>query len=798
MSRPQRSSRSPWGSLNLRLVLVFVALLVGTATGVGYLLDRGRGEALAERDRAQLRLEGELVAGAVTLWLRQLVGDLQLLAQMLPAAEIRPTPSGAAPDASAESTRREWGARVQQVLHTFAGSRPELLDVRLHELRDDAPGELVGVERGPGGLAGLASQVGYEAVVGLDLRAASRARPGVVSLAWQQLATDGEGTERPSGLILAATTPVQGADGTLAGVLLARVDLVPTIEAARSTLGRAATLSIIDERGDPLLAFGSSPSLDLGRTAVASVLPGAQGGAFSQVPGVDGAYLAYVTARSWDPGDPDRRLIFALSEPEPKPQGALDLLRRESLLAALGLVVLAILVVGVLLRRQTRPLSALAGASEAIARGDFSMELPPADSSEVGSLVRAFRHMAEEVERREAQLAALNLDLEHRVEARTAELAHEHALQRLILDSVADGVVVVDLDGRFVLWNRKAEQIVGSGPEAVPSERWSEHFGVYRDEAGEPVPMEELPLVRAIHGKSTDNMEVYLCRPKRSEGRWAQVTARPLRGQDGGLSGAVAVLVDVTEKRRMEARLHAHRAELARFGRLVLGAEIASVTAHQLSQPLAALANYVGAALRLHQQGRLREPELGEMLERIERLSVQAGAILDRLRARIRRGESPPKAFDVDAVVTSCLDFLGDRIQREGVRVQRRREASLPAVRGDPLQLEHALIQLVANALEAMETIDRGQRQLTVGTHHDARTGMLTIEIGDTGPGVSAALADRLFRPWETDKPGALGIGLTIVESIIESFGGSIRMETGIPRGARFYIALPGVPRGAA
>ena len=798
MSRPPRSSRSPWGSLNLRLALVFAALLVGTAAGVAYLSDRGRAAALEERDRAWLQLEGELVAGAVAVRLGQLVGDLQLLARVLPLPDTRPTPGGAAPDAAVESVRAEWVERVRQALLAFAGSRAGLLDVRLHALRNGAPGELVGVEWGPAGLGGLPSQAGYEAVVGLDLRAASRVRPGVVSLAWWGADVDGEGTERPTGLILAATTPVPGADGTLAGVLLARVDLVPTIEAARSPLGRAANLLIIDERGAPLLVPASPPRLDLRGTAAPSIRPGSLGGAFSQVPGVDGVHPAYVTARSWDPGDPDRRLIFVLTEPEPKPEDTLDVLRRANLLAALGLVVLAILMVGVLLRRQTRPLSALAGASEAIARGDFSRELPPADSSEVGSLVRAFRHMAEEVERREGQLAALNLDLERRVEARTAELAREHELERLILDSVADGVVVVDLDGRFVLWNRKAEQIVGSGPEAVPSERWSEHFGVYRDEAGEPIPADELPLVRAIRGESTDSMELYLCRPTRGEGRWAQVTARPLRHQDGGLSGAVAVLVDVTERRRLEARLQAHRAELGRFGRLVLGAEIASVTAHQLSQPLAALSNYVGAALRLHQQGRLHEPELGEMLERIERLSAQAGAILDRLRARIRRGENPPRAFDVDAVVTSCLDFLGDRIQREGVRVQRRCGADLPPVQGDPLQLEHALIQLAANALEAMETIDRSQRQLTVGTHHDPSTGLLTIEIGDTGPGVSAALADRLFRPWETDKPGALGIGLTIVESIIESFGGSIRTEPGVPRGACFFIALPVLARGEA
>ena len=177
-----------------------------------------------------------------------------------------------------------------------------------------------------------------------------------------------------------------------------------------------------------------------------------------------------------------------------------------------------------------------------------------------------------------------------------------------------------------MLWNRKAEQIVGSGPEDVPPERWSAHFGVYRDESGEPLPTEELPLVRASRGESTDNTELYLRNPEQSEGRWTQVTARPLRDQSGGLSGAVAVLVDVTEKKRLQARLEAHRAELRKFGRLFLGAEIASATAHQLSQPLGALCNYAGAAVRLHQQGRLGETELGEMLERIENLSVQAGA----------------------------------------------------------------------------------------------------------------------------------------------------------------------------
>jgi C4-dicarboxylate-specific signal transduction histidine kinase len=576
------------------------------------------------------------------------------------------------------------------------------------------------------------------------------------------------------------------------GLLFLRADPEP-VAGAGTIDSWAGSLWITDEQGQTLFESVATPPRNSKATIIPSALNpvsslGSQGGAFIELPGAHGVRLAYVTER---PLDPDRRLIFVLAQSDAKSVARLGGMGRNSLVGMVALFAAATLLVGVLIRRQTRSLSVLAVAADAIAMGNFQVDLPAADSSQVGSLVRAFRHMVAEVGRREEELAALNLELERRVEDRAAELAREHALERLILDSVADGVVVADRSGRFVLWNRKAEQIIGAGPESVPLERWSEHFGVFRDESGAPFPSEQLPLVRAINGESIDNLELYLRNPRRAEGRWAQVTARPLRDQEGVLSGAVAVMVDVTEQRRLQARLQAHRAELAKFGRLYLGSEIASSTAHQLSQPLGALCNYAGAALRMHQQGRLGESDLGEMLARIEQLSVQAGDILNRLRARIRRNETPPALIDVDAVATSCLDFLEERIQREGVRVERPRVAGLPPILGDPLQLEHALIQLVANALEAMERVERKERRLTLGAAYEPVEGLVTIEIVDTGPGVRAELAERLFRPWETDKPGALGIGLSVVQTTIESLGGRIRMEPGGSRGTRFWIELP-------
>ena len=388
-------------------------------------------------------------------------------------------------------------------------------------------------------------------------------------------------------------------------------------------------------------------------------------------------------------------------------------LRRESLIGMAVLLALAVVLVVVLVRRLTRSLRALAAASAGIARGDYGIAMPAADSPEIGSLVQAFRHMAGEVERREEALADLTRNLERRVEERTAELASHHALRELILESIADGVVVTDRDGRFLLWNRKAEEIVGSGPDPVAPDLWSDHFGVFRNEAREPVPVADLPLVRAMRGDSADNVELYLCNPRGETGRWVQVTARPLRSADGEIAGGVAVLLDVTEQKRLRERVEAHRAELAKVGRLAWRAEEASAAAHQLSQPIAAMANYASAALRLRRQGHLGETELLDLLGRIEGLAGQAGETLSKLRALIRRTNPPSVAFDIEGVADSCLDFLGDQLQRHAVRVERRYVPGLPKTIGDPIELEHVLIQLVSNALEAMDGVPPAQRRLS-------------------------------------------------------------------------------------
>ena len=803
---PTAPTRS--GSLSLRLTAVFVAVLVSAAFAVGYLFDRGRTEAVERWELERLRLDAERGADEVDGFVRRLRADVLFLAETPPIHGIRRALEAGGTDGSDPSTLQQWTERLQQIFLAFGAARPEYFQLRFIGAPSEGR-ELVRVDRTETGLIAIPPEALQPKGDRYYYQEAMHLPEEAVYLSRIDLNQEQGAISLPHQPTLRAATPVYDSAGRVFGVVVLNLDMEHAFHGARAMLAEGEALYIADERGDVLVhpdpgrafAFELGPTYrladafptDAGRIAATQ----AGGKGFLDLGGLKGDQVAYLTSRAPDPSDPRRRLTFLLSQPREQASLAGEALRRESLIGMAALLALAVALVVALVRRLTRSLRALAAASAGIARGDYGIAMPAADSPEVGSLVRAFRHMAGEVERREDALAELTRNLEQRVAERTAELARHHALRELILESIADGVVVTDRDGRFLLWNRKSEEIVGSGPDPVTPDLWSDHFGIFRNEAREPVPVADLPLVRAMRGDSADNVELYLCNPRGETGRWVQVTARPLRSADGEIAGGVAVLVDVTEQKRLRQRVEAHRADLAKVGRLAWQAEAASAAAHQLSQPIAAMVNYASAAVRLRRQGHLGETELFDLLGRIEELAGQAGEILDKLRALIRRTNPPSVAFDIEGVADSCLDFLGDQLQRQAVRVERRYVPGVPKTIGDPVELEHVLIQLVSNALEAMDGVPPAQRRLMVGIAHDPETDRVVIEVADTGPGVSPDLSDRLFDPWQTSKPGALGLGLTVAQTIIESRGGRIYMASPRSGGARFRVELPVQPQDA-
>lgn len=791
-----------WGSLSLRLSTIFVAVLIAAAFTVGYLFDRGRAEAEEKRELAHLRLHAERGADEVERFIKQLREDALFLASTPPIQGIRRALEGGGTDTAGGSTLDQWKARLQQIFLSFAETRPEYAQLRLIGVQDSGR-ELVRVERNENGLRVIPPKELQQKGDRYYVRETSRLKSGSVYLSRIDLNREHGQISVPHLPTLRAATPVYDPSGSLCCVLAVNMDMGWPFKRAESFHDRTESMYVADENGNFLLhpQPGRAFAFEFGtpfRLAdafpgqadrVLSALPG--GESFLTLPDPDGELVAFLTARSWDPRDPKRRLVFILTEPAEQALYLGGLLRRESLVGMGGLLALAIVLVVVAVQRQTRSLTALANASGAIAAGDYRVALSADEGGEVGRLVLAFRRMVAEVERREEALEELNRELERRVKERAAEVGRQHALQQLILENVADGVVVADPQGHFLLWNRKAEQIVGSGPDTIQPEHWSWHFGVFRDEGGEPVPVAELPLVRAIRGESSDNVELYLRNPKCAEGRWAQVTARPLLAADGRIGGGVAVLVDVTEQKHLRERLESHRAALARVGRLALRAEIASSAAHRLSQPITAMTAYAAAAVRLQKQGRLGKEELVDLLSRIESLGNEAGTVLDKLRALIRRRDQPEVPVDVNEVADSSLDFLSEGIQQRGVRIERCYGQDLPRPIGDPIELGHVLIQLISNALHAMQGTATDKRRLSISTRHDSEADRILIEVSDTGPGVNPELAGLLFEPWPMDEPEGLGIGLAVARSIVEAHGGQIRVQNGESGGATFLIELP-------
>ncbi|NEV63037.1 ATP-binding protein [Thiorhodococcus minor] len=772
--RPPRVGRIPRRSLSLRLSGTFIALLIAAAIPVGYLFDRGRTEAISHSHLEHMERQAERAADEVTGMIERLRSDVRFLAGTPPIRGIRRALDGGGIDLQGSSSLQQWQERLHQLFLAFAKAKPHYVRLCFVDIRDQGV-ELARVERDPDARDERPDDC-VQPALDLPHGPASPMQADKVYLSRLSPRQAPGQAHTPVTSLLVAATPIQGPGGRRLGALLVEMDLHQALARACATADAAESLYVLDENDHLLLHPDAQRPLPANLDT--------------------GEPRKVVVMRPWDPQDPQLQLRFVVTDASHRPEQMEGFIRRDSVLGMAALLALAIGLVIWTVHRETASLRTLAVAAQDIADGDYSAPLPLTDSGEVGSLARAFRDMASEVQKRERALAELNRDLEQRVRERTTELKRQHDLQGSILENVADGILVTDARGRFLLWNARAIQLIGAPPVDMAAEEWASSYGIFKDESGELLTTEALPLMRAIRGESSDNLELFLRHPEQAQGRWIEVTARPLRDAAGATTGAVAILVDSTEKRRLHERLQAHRKKLIEIGRLMLGSEIASMTAHQLSQPLAAISNYATAAVRMYENGNLSAEDLQAALTRIEQLSNDCGTILDRLRERIRRREPEQVLFNVGTAVSACLDSLRDRLLIQGVAVQQAGSGgTLPEILGDPIALEHALVQLVSNALDAMEERPNGQHKLSVKTDFARESDSIMIEIGDTGPGIDSAIAGRLFEAWETSKPDALGIGLSVAQTIVATFGGEIRTQPAAAGGAVFRVALP-VTRG--
>ena len=367
--------------------------------------------------------------------------------------------------------------------------------------------------------------------------------------------------------------------------------------------------------------------------------------------------------------------------------------------------------------------------------------------------------------------------------------SEQEALLQSILDTVPDAIVLIDEAGRIQSFSAAAERMFGWTAAEVLAENVSVLMpSPYRE--GHDAFLERymntgerriIGLGRVVSGQRRDGstfpMELAVGEVKLHERRL--------------FTGFVR---DLTERQKTETRLQELQAELVHVSRLLAMGEMASALAHELNQPLSAVANYLAGSRKLLQRdGPGDRPRLIEALDKAVQQTLRAGDVIRRLRDFLGRGEHETRLESLRKLIeeASALALVGAK--ELGVRVTFNFAAQDDLVFADRVQVQQVLINLVRNALDAMRGSERRELVIRTATRHD---GFTEVSVSDTGSGLSDDVKELLFSPFMTTKKDGMGVGLSISRGIIESHGGEIWGESNSAGGATFRFTLPTASEG--
>lgn len=357
-------------------------------------------------------------------------------------------------------------------------------------------------------------------------------------------------------------------------------------------------------------------------------------------------------------------------------------------------------------------------------------------------------------------------------------------LFRTVIATAVDGIVVIDAKGRALLFNQAAERLFGYPAEEVLGhnismlmpEPWRAQHDRYLDNYLETGEARIIGIGREVQGRRKDGstFPMYL---SVGEGRLGD--ARIFLG----------IVHDLTRHKGQEEKVRELQNELLHALRLTAMGQLTSALAHELNQPLTAVMNYMNAARR--SLGAAEDPaavRVRELLEKAVDQTARAGQIIRRLRGFIEKKEPNRSLEDLNASVQEAVALGLVGAADRNVKVMVRLNPELPMFLFDRIQIQQVIVNLLQNAAEATEEMDR--REITIATALSAPDGVEVI-VADTGPGVDAKMMPRLFEPFATTKSNGLGMGLTICRSIVEAHGGRLWAVPNPGGGAQFRFRLP-------
>jgi PAS domain S-box-containing protein len=269
--------------------------------------------------------------------------------------------------------------------------------------------------------------------------------------------------------------------------------------------------------------------------------------------------------------------------------------------------------------------------------------------------------------------------------------------------------------------------------------------------------------------------------------------SHPLLSSRGESVEIVATHVDVTERKRAQEqseRLRQLEADLAHMNRLGIMGELTASLAHEILHPIATARNNARAGMRFLEISPPNLPEVMEALAHVVRDADRAKDIVARIRDHIRKAPPQMEVFDLNEAIDQVIVLVRSTIDRNGVSMRTRRMNELISVRGDRVQVQQVVMNLILNSVEAMSSVEDGSRELAISTKRNHKSDVL-VAVQDTGPGIDPEHLERIFAPFYSTKANGLGMGLSICRSIIAAQGGRLWAEANRPRGAIFQFTLP-------
>jgi two-component system sensor kinase FixL len=370
--------------------------------------------------------------------------------------------------------------------------------------------------------------------------------------------------------------------------------------------------------------------------------------------------------------------------------------------------------------------------------------------------------------------------------ANTAEYAPMGVAEfQALLDAAVDAIVVIDAGGLVLTFNKAAERMFGHSADAVVGRNVSLLMGdPYRSQHDGYVGRYVATGEPHIIGKGRE------IEARRANGELFPVSLAVGEAIQDGQRRFVGIIRDLSAQRAAEQRARALELRLAHVGRFNLMGEMAAGIAHEINQPLSAIATYAQAAKRVMQRPEPDVAMLTDICAKIDDQARRAGQVIGNLRKFIRKQEIETQSLDVNRVIADVMSLIEADAHSEGIPVHVHPGEGLPRVRADAVQLQQVLLNLTRNSVDAMRGGLGKERGILIATERGEHGGV-RITVTDHGHGVSRQLGDHIFHPFVTTKRDGLGVGLAISKTIVQSYDGNLSYSDNPRGGAIFSIELP-------